>query len=130
MVLPFQRKCLGNDGPLGRNQQAVTFRRVDQNQSITRQFQWTDETRNHECTIFWTDENGRTDVYGTLKFTRNDPAPAEKPGKDPKDPKAVDKPKWPPPVPAGRNEDLRRRSGKMGDRNHGDQRRENDQGCP
>ena len=67
---------------------------LDQNQSLTRQFHFQND-KNHECTVTWTDENGRVGIYGTLNFTRCDPAATEDSGKNPK---TVAKPKSPPPV--------------------------------
>jgi hypothetical protein len=67
---------------------------LDQSQSLTRQFQFQDDKR-HECQILWTDENGRTGIYGTLNFTRCDPAAAENSGKNSKTPP---KAKSPPPA--------------------------------
>lgn len=66
---------------------------LDDNQSLTRQFQFLDD-KNHQCTIMWTDENGRTGIYGTLTFTRCDPAAPQDAGKNPK----PAKPPAPPPV--------------------------------
>ncbi len=66
---------------------------LDQNQSITRNFQL-QGNKNHECTVTWTDENGRIGLYGTLSFTRCDPASTEGSGKKPK-PAAEPKPSPP-----------------------------------
>jgi hypothetical protein len=55
---------------------------LDQNQSLARRFQLLDDKR-QECTISWTDEDGRSGLYGTLNFTRCDPAAAARSGKKP-----------------------------------------------
>jgi hypothetical protein len=67
---------------------------LDQNQTLTRQFVLLNDN-NHQCNVLWTDEDGRTGIYGTLNFTRCDPAAPEN---STKDPKTAAKPKSPPPA--------------------------------
>jgi hypothetical protein len=67
---------------------------LDGNQTIARYYQLMGD-KNHQCSIGWTDEDGRTGVYGTLSFTRCDPAAMAKPGKKPD---AVASPKLSPPA--------------------------------
>ena len=54
---------------------------LDQNQSMQRHFQVLDD-KNHECTVAWTDEDGRNGIYGIFNFTRCDPASAANTGKE------------------------------------------------
>ena len=64
---------------MGMNDRFSVTAELDQNQSLTRNFQILND-KSHECTVTWTDENGRIGTYGTLHYTRSDPAPKEAPG--------------------------------------------------
>jgi len=55
---------------------------MDRNQSMQRHFQLLDD-KNHECTIAWTDEDGRSGIYGVFHFTRCDPVSVVNAGKKP-----------------------------------------------
>ena len=65
---------------------------LDENQSLTRNFQILDQ-KHHECTVTWTDEDGRTGIYGTFNYTRCNPGKKSSGQKS----AAVSKPKSPPP---------------------------------
>jgi len=53
---------------------------MDQNQSMQRHFQVLDD-KSHECTVAWTDEDGRNGTYGIFNYTRCDPASVANTGK-------------------------------------------------
>lgn len=67
---------------------------LDENQTLTRNFQLLGD-KHQECTITWTDEDGRIGVYGMFNFTRCDPILTDKPGKNPN---TVSPPKTSPPA--------------------------------
>jgi hypothetical protein len=50
---------------------------VDQNQGLQRNFMVQND-QNHECTVTWTDENGRTGIFATLRYARIDAAKTDK----------------------------------------------------
>jgi hypothetical protein len=73
---------------------------LDHNQTIARHFQLFGD-KSHECTVSWTDEDGRSGIYGTLTFTRCDPAGTVNPGsagKPGKKPDSAGRPKPSPPA--------------------------------
>ena len=53
---------------------------LDQNQSFNAISRYSNE-KSHECTVAWTDEDGRIGIYGVSHFTRCDPARGRTPGK-------------------------------------------------
>lgn len=78
---------------------------VDQNQGLQRNFMVQND-QNHECTVTWTDENGRTGIFATLRYAQ------DRRGKDRQVGQCRQSAQG---IATGRDEDLRRRDRKMDD---------------